>query len=1084
MRVVETDTTPTYKMGKNRKHRLRKKNEGGGSDSSEEGAAGGATCTHINKAVNLTVVRKAVSKPTAAFGECGACTKDKGPAKETTTADGPEALETETETTIWVCLQCFNQGCDRNSKEKHALAHYETPHSGTHCVVVNLTSWAVWCYACDEEIILETSKRIQECVDMLRKMAGLPRVDQTATGRRGRADSTVDLAAVKDNGRPTTPKATVATSSCQKVKGLSNLGNTCFFNAVMQNLSQTHSLESILCDRTKKGRGFLLPGRIANSDSDTGGSSDDDSEDDSLKEISPIEIVPPDAGPLTQAMMTFLQDMNHTAPRNMTVNPSGLFGQVCKKAPRFKGFQQQDSHELLRYLLDVIRTEEVKRGQMGILKYFKLQESTNPKKVDDDTKVKVKEYGRQVKHTFLDSVFGGQLVSTVMCEECKHVSQIFEPFLDLSLPVTEEKPQRPNLILGGRKKESMDTEEVKGVEGGVTDKPTKHVEKKKNKKQARKEAKAKRRGAKLAKQKSWTSADDLGGKDEVGGEERKMSVSVEKVREDDGDDSQGSGRDDQSDADIEDNLESDTSRLMHAQQEGGRDVGLTEDTVDSDGAQRETVSGRRTDTQTPGQPVSVDTDVRLGHIAAEEISPDLHVSGGVCTGNGDIKSHSQGMASSVGECGTSIAAVKTDVSSLGNDLSGLTFADQSETEECDAKDMCVDVNSAGRVGPSPQCKEVGQYCARCQHNRGAVEQASQNTDILLNGNTVITMNGEVEKSVINGVGAESEGVKAPETEGSGAAAFSALDDTGQVSPEECDSQLTLKGESEDTLYCQSPRDLTECTSMPSTEEILTNGLTSDRLSPNQAKHKVELRKQAQYKSMNSLAPRYHPAPKECSIMSCLHQFTSAELLTGSNKFGCKQCTKTKRNKTISQQKDKKTSETVYSNASKQYHIFLPPSVLTLHLKRFEQVGFTSRKVNRHVDFPFVFDLAPYCSALCQGIRPGQKKILYALYGVVEHSGRLSGGHYTAYVKVRPSLAALTNYLNSQVPTPKDYVHQYAHRMLNGPRSPTEEDLSDETLESLVPPGKWYHVSDSRVSEVQEATVQRAQAYLLFYERIY
>ena len=30
-------------------------------------------------------------------------------------------------------------------------------------------------------------------------------------------------------------------------------------------------------------------------------------------------------------------------------------------------------------------------------------------------------------------------------------------------------------------------------------------------------------------------------------------------------------------------------------------------------------------------------------------------------------------------------------------------------------------------------------------------------------------------------------------------------------------------------------------------------------------------------------------------------------------------------------------ETVYSNANKQYLIFQPPAVLTLHLKRFEQV---------------------------------------------------------------------------------------------------------------------------------------------------
>jgi hypothetical protein len=85
-------------------------------------------------------------------------------------------------------------------------------------------------------------------------------------------------------------------------------------------------------------------------------------------------------------------------------------------------------------------------------------------------------------------------------------------------------------------------------------------------------------------------------------------------------------------------------------------------------------------------------------------------------------------------------------------------------------------------------------------------------------------------------------------------------------------------------------------------------------------------------------------------------------------------------------------------------------VLILSLCFCFQVGFTSRKVNRHVDFPFVLDLAPFCSFLCQGVKPCQKKILYSLYGVVEHSGRLNAGHYTAYVKVRPNTTCLFTFL--------------------------------------------------------------------------
>ena len=65
-----------------------------------------------------------------------------------------------------------------------------------------------------------------------------------------------------------------------------------------------------------------------------------------------------------------------------------------------------------------------------------------------------------------------------------------------------------------------------------------------------------------------------------------------------------------------------------------------------------------------------------------------------------------------------------------------------------------------------------------------------------------------------------------------------------------------------------------------------------------------------------------------------------------------------------------------------------------------QDGFRLKKVGRKVDFASVLDLAPYCSELCEGVASGQTKVLYSLYGIVEHSGSLGGGHYTAYVKVR------------------------------------------------------------------------------------
>lgn len=44
------------------------------------------------------------------------------------------------------------------------------------------------------------------------------------------------------------------------------------------------------------------------------------------------------------------------------------------------------------------------------------------------------------------------------------------------------------------------------------------------------------------------------------------------------------------------------------------------------------------------------------------------------------------------------------------------------------------------------------------------------------------------------------------------------------------------------------------------------------------------------KATSPLGPRYHAKSQECSVQSCLSQFTSPEWLTGANKFGCEHCT--------------------------------------------------------------------------------------------------------------------------------------------------------------------------------------------------
>lgn len=268
-------------------------------------------------------------------------------------------------------------------------------------------------------------------------------------------------------------------------------------------------------------------------------------------------------------------------------------------------------------------------------------------------------------------------------------------------------------------------------------------------------------------------------------------------------------------------------------------------------------------------------------------------------------------------------------------------------------------------------------------------------------------------------------------------------------------------------------------------------------------------KQSARKRLNSqtdwsstIAPRYQCEDGECSVQSCLNNFTGVELMTGNNKVGCDAC---------SERINGKGGKTINTNATKQFLISSPPAVLILHLKRFQvEPRCMFRKITKHVSFPLLLDLAPFCASKVKtlpNVHRYQKKLMYSLYGIVEHSGSLYGGHYVAYVKVRPDISPddpRWKFLPKgskveldQTDEQKVRLEEALHktRMENNrlkvgdsDDSTSSESGDDITNEAppmpATPPGKWYYVSDSCVQETTEEHVQKAQAYLLFYERIY
>ncbi|XP_018538378.1 ubiquitin carboxyl-terminal hydrolase 45 isoform X2 [Lates calcarifer] len=781
-------------------------------ESSDE--VSGLTCQHVSKAVDLSSVKKSVLS--SVWLVCSECLKER------TMIDGEPAASHD----ILVCLKCGFQGCNHTGIQ-HAVKHYQAFHPESHCITISLSTWKAWCFECNEELSTHCNKKaLAQSLDFLQKhsvkatSAASPKIIKL---REEPSDYT----------EPPRGKSPVINSTLVPVKGINNLGNTCFFNAVMQNLSQTHMLIDLIQEVKEKGYKLRICPPVETN-------------------LSPLTVTLPSPEPLTAAMFLFLQSMKESGKG--PINPKILFNQLCQKAPRFKGYQQQDSQELLHYLLDSIRVEETKRVKAGILKAF-----NNPteKTADEETKRQVKAYGKEgVKMNFVDRIFVGELTNTIMCEECEHISTVKEAFIDISLPIIEErmsKPSNPGRL--GKGSREQDTH--------------------------------------------------MAHSDQV------LSAAHSVNR---------------------------NTRKLSGQQQSRRASSSVEEKGAGCGAER----------------------------------PEEEVVAG-------------GSARGVTVCKMAAAG---------------SLSDGSERDS-GAQDSSNDADSEASES------EWAPRTSSSSHGHGHMSTPSS-TSTLTPSPTPISASSPTSSSSTRQGGPVEQLVTAVSKVNLG---FS----SGDCSP---------------STHC-SPEELGETQS------------------------RDNLHHQHHQGAFQALSHSYTPSSKECSIQSCLHQFTSVELLMGNNKLLCESCTERRQKQLRKSSSADKKVEKIYTSARKQMLISSLPPVITLHLKRFHQAGMNLRKVNRHVDFPLILDLAPFCSASCKNLAAGER-VLYSLYGIVEHSGSMRGGHYTAYVKVR---------------TPQRKTDQH-HRNLSGAR---EASSSSQ--------GQWVYVSDTTVQSVPESRVLNSQAYLLFYEEM-